>query len=194
MSRQLVAQSERGGVHQVGAPDLLDVGVFRDFLPVGGHHAFQRGQRAGDDADGRGDAHARGEDVVGGLRLVDVVVWRHVERIVGELAAVQLLCAVGNHFVDVHVGLCAGTRLPDVQRELVVPLSGRDFVAHAHDKVALLFRQHAAVVIGERRRLLGGRNAVDDFDGHVLLSDFEVLHGPLCLRAPELVALHAHFA
>ncbi len=76
VSRQFVAQGERGGVHQVGASDFLDVGIFSDFLAVGGHHALQGGQRARDDAGCRGDAHARGEDVVGGLRLVDVVIGR----------------------------------------------------------------------------------------------------------------------
>ena len=194
MARELVTQGQRGGIHQVGAPDLLDVGIFGDLLAVGGHHALQSRQRAGHNADRSGDAHTRGEDVVGRLRLVDVVVGRQVERVVGELAAMQQLRAVGDHLVDVHVGLRARAGLPDVQRELVVPLAAGDLIDHAHDQVAFVLRQHAAVVVGTRGRLLGRRNAVDDFDGDVFLADLEVLHRPLCLRAPQLVGLDAHFA
>ena len=81
-----------------------------------------------------------------------------------------------------------------MQWELVVPLSAGDFIDDAHDQVALVFGQHATVVVGAGGRLLGGGDAVDDLDGDVLLPDLEVLHRSLCLRAPELVGLDAHFA
>src|SRR5579859_1864270 len=48
--------------------------------------------------------------------------------------------AVGDHFVDVHVGLRAAAGLPDAQREVLVELSGNDFIGGLDDEPSLVWR------------------------------------------------------
>ncbi len=71
---------------------------------------------------GRGDVHRGREAVVRRLAHVDVIVRMH-RRFRAELAAEHLVGAVGDHLVDVHVGLGAGAGLPDHQREMIVELA-----------------------------------------------------------------------
>ena len=54
---------------------------------------------------------------------------------VSALAAQQFAGAVGQHLVDVHVGLRSRASLPDDQRELVGVLAGNDFIGCGHDGV-----------------------------------------------------------
>ena len=117
---ELLAQGERDGVHQVGAPDFGDVGV-GDFLLV--QRVAQRRHRRQQpvhDLLGRRDVHGGREGVVRRLRHVHVVVG--VDRLLrSHLAAGQLDGPVGDDLVGVHVGLGAAAGLPDVEGELVVP-------------------------------------------------------------------------
>lgn len=53
------------------------------------------------------------------LTLVDVIVGMH-GILAPQLPAEDLDGPVGNHLVDVHVGLRPGTRLPDYQGEVVL--------------------------------------------------------------------------
>ena len=66
-----------------------------------------------------GDVHGGGVGVVAALALVDVIVGVD-GRLAAELSAEQLDGAVGDDLVGVHVGLGAGPRLPDHQREVVI--------------------------------------------------------------------------
>ena len=77
---------------------------------------------------GHGDVHGGREDVVRGLRRVDVVVGVHgrAEVLGGER---------GKHLVDVHVARGAAAGLVDVDRELVVVVAGDDGVGRLHDRV-----------------------------------------------------------
>ena len=68
------------------------------------------------DAQHRRDVHGGGEGIVGGLRHVDMVVG------VQKLLARDVVAAVGDDLVGVHVGLGAAARLPHHQREVVVQL------------------------------------------------------------------------
>ena len=64
--------------------------------------------------------HCGGESVVGALALVDVVVG------VQQLFACDFVTAVCNDFVGIHVGLSAGTGLPDDKWEVVEELERRN--------------------------------------------------------------------
>ena len=84
--------------------------------------------------DGGGDVHGGGEGVVGGLGHVDVVV--RVDGLLGtELASEELNRTVGDDLVDVHVGLGAGTGLPDDQGEVVEELTLNDLVGGLDDSI-----------------------------------------------------------
>ena len=103
----------------------------RELLRLGGERARADAASAGSERDGdlaRGrDVHGGRKGVVRRLAHVDVVVRMH-RRLGAELAAEQLVGAVGDDLVDVHVGLGAGAGLPDHQREMVVELAVDDLV------------------------------------------------------------------
>ena len=81
--------------------------------------------------------HGGGERVVRGLRHVDVVVG--MDRLLGShLAAHNFNGAVGDDFVDVHVGLGAAPGLPDAQRKLVIELAGDNLVGGLHDELGFV--------------------------------------------------------
>ena len=63
-----------------------------------------------------------GERIVGTLGHVGVIVWMQ------KLFSCDFVAAVGNHFVDVHVGLGSTACLPHGQREMPVQLAGKYLV------------------------------------------------------------------
>ena len=132
VAAELLAEGDRHRVHQVGAAGLDDVGeLLRLRLQRRLERAHRRQQVVGDLAERR-QVDGGGEDVVGGLAHVDVVVG--VGAVAGE---------VGDHLVGVHVRGGAGAGLEDVDRELVVVLAVGDRVAGGGDP------------LGERRRRAG---------------------------------------
>ena len=89
---------------------------------------------------GRGNVHGRGKRVVRRLRHVDVVI-RMNGFLAAHRAAGNLDGAIGDHLVDVHVGLRAAAGLPDAQREMIVELAGDHFVGGLHDEPWLCRRR-----------------------------------------------------
>ena len=74
-----------------------------------------------------GNMHSCREGVIGRLRAVYIII-----RMNNFIAAciMQLLCSnVGNYFIDIHIGLCAGPGLIYNQREFVIPFALYDFIA-----------------------------------------------------------------
>src|SRR5260370_40539789 len=63
--------------------------------------------------------------------------------------------AVGDDFVDVHVGLRAAAGLPDAKREVLVEFSGDDFVGGPGNEAALFVREFAEVLVNKCGGLLG---------------------------------------
>ena len=82
--------------------------------------------------------HAGGEGVVGGLRLVDVIIREERLFAFADDLTCELVGTVGDDFVDVHVALRTRARLPDDERELIVELTGEDLIADSCDQVTLL--------------------------------------------------------
>jgi len=111
------------------------------------------------------------------------------KRRAGELGA-----AIGDDFIDVHVELRAAAGHPDVQREHVVVLACQYFIAGLHDQLVSLIVEPLASVVGDCGGFLQRRVGRDHLARNQILSDAEMLKGPLRLRAPELVCLHFHDA
>ena len=112
-------------------------------------------------------------------------------RLGAELAAEHLVGAVGDHLVDVHVGLGAGAGLPDHQREMIVELAVDHLLARPGRSRACA----SCVEIAERVIDLGG-GALDDAERadqrqrHALGADAEILPRALGLGAPVAVGRH----
>ena len=186
---EFLAERQRRRVLRVGAADLDDA---RECLRLRLQRVLQMRERRIEQARdlvGRRDVHRGREAVVRRLAHVDVIVGMH-RRFRAELAAEHLVGAVGDHLVDVHVGLGAGAGLPDHQREMIVELAV-DHLLRGLDDGA----RAAGVEQAERAVDLGG-GALDDAERadqrprHALGADAEVLDRALGLRAPIAVGRH----
>ncbi len=82
---ELLAEGERRGVLQVSATDLDDAGKLALLRLQGGLQFGQRRQQHLHGLHAGGDVHRRGVGVIGGLRLVDVVI--RVDRAVASFPA-----------------------------------------------------------------------------------------------------------
>lgn len=119
---ELLAKSQRSGVLQVSTANLDDVLELVDLDLESVTESLKGRQKGLLELDNGGNVHNGGEGVVGGGGHVDVVVG--VDRLLGAHGTTEdLNGTVGDDLVGVHVGLGAGTSLPDNQREVVQQLT-----------------------------------------------------------------------
>jgi hypothetical protein len=185
-ARDLLAERERRGVLQVGAPDLDDVLRGLCFFEKHVAQPPHRRHHVVSDRVCRRHVDRGGEGVVGGLALVDVVVGVDEPRL-AALAAEDLARAVGQHLVDVHVGLRPAARLPHHQRELVLVLAREHLVGRCDDRLAFSLVEQLQLDVDERRGLLDQHQRADQLARHLLGRDLEVLQRALRLSAPQPV-------
>jgi hypothetical protein len=93
-------------------------------------------------------------------------------------------------FVDVHVGLSAGTGLPDDEGKFTVVTAFERFIARLDDGSALLLVEHAECHIDHRGRTLDHDLSMHDGQRHRLAGKFEVDAAALGLRAPQPFRRH----
>ena len=176
VARELLAERDRDGVHQVRAAGLDDVlervGLGRER----GLELLERRQQPVRRDVERGEVHGAREDVVGGLAHVHVVVG------VGALAR-----EVADDLVGVHVRRGAGAGLEDVDRELVVVRALGDLVAGGGDAVREVGVEQAEIGVGARGGALDAAEPAHDRDRHALAGHGEVVDGLAGLPAPELL-------
>ena len=124
------------------------------------------------------------EDVVCGLGSVDVVVG--MEWSVRTEALSGLLCGeVADHLIDVHVCLGAAAGLPDAQRKLSVVVAFLDRLTGPFDQGNLLSGQQTVAPVDLCAALLDLCQGVDQLRGDSLITDGEVVEGPLGLGSPK---------
>ena len=137
------------------------------------------------DCDHGGNVHCRREGVIGGLAHVDIIVR------VAKFCARQLIGAVGNDLVRIHIRLRARAGLPDHQRKMLVELA-RDHLVASPGNHPQLFRRHFFGLqfgVCHRRCALENAERVRNLARHRLCSDADekILMASLGLRRPELV-------
>src|SRR3989344_3230301 len=136
-----------------------------------------------------GDMHGRGENVIGRLGLVDVIVGvdecltPSQREPIGHLAAGHLDRAVGNNLIDVHVGLGATSCLPDRKREMAAELVVNDLLRGADDKRRLFLGQQAQFHVGLGRRFFDDPQRADQDRLEMFCSDLKVDQRPRRLGA-----------
>jgi hypothetical protein len=171
---ELLAEGDRDGVHQVGAPGLDHVaqlgrlGLQRPGQGVQRRQQVVAGRRQGGQVDGAG------EGVVGGLAHVDVVVG--VDPLAGQ---------GGDDLVDVGVGVGARAGLEDVDRELVVVVPGRDRLGGGGDPLGPAGVQQPQVGVDPGRLGLDPGQHPHHLDRHPLPGDGEVLDRLVGLTLPQ---------
>ena len=116
----LLPQRQGRGIDQVRAADLEDLSPLVGLL--GEHPAalLQGRQQVLADAQRHRHVDRRGENIVGALAQVHVIVGMDGLAVGKAVAAAKLDGPVGDHLVGVHIGRGAGTGLEDIHRKLVV--------------------------------------------------------------------------
>ena len=177
----LLHEGDGDGVLQMRASRLDDAVVLCHEAAEGRGEEVDRGEQPVLDGDDGGDVHGGREGVVRALRHVRVIVW--MENFLPR----DLVAAVRDDLVDVHIGLRAAARLPYSEREVGGELAVEDFITCLADGGEPLFIQLAKRVVGDGGRLFQDAECVDDLGGHLLNADGEVLEAALRLRRPVLV-------
>ena len=111
-----------------------------------------------------------------------------MNRLLGAaLAAEEFVGAVGDHLVEVHVGLRARPGLPHHQREMIVELALDDLARGADDGAGTALVEKSEVAVGFGCGELDDAERMDDCDRHAILADAEILPRAFGLRAPIAV-------
>lgn len=122
---ELLGEGEWGGILEMGTADLDD-SLGLELVDLGlesGTKGLDGWEEALSNLESSGNVHDGWEGVIGGGGHVNVVVW--VDRLLGaHISAENLNGAVRDNLVGVHVGLSAGTGLPDGEWEVVNELKG----------------------------------------------------------------------
>ena len=109
-----------------------------------------------------------------------------VDVLVGTQPTAQdLIGAVGENLVHVHVERDARSRVEDIDNELIQVLTGQDLVAPGEDRFASLCVESAGLRVRERRRSLDAHECPNERGICPESTDRVVLDRPLGLRAPQ---------
>ncbi len=149
-----------------------------------GAQGAQCGQQPVQHAVDGSHVHRGGEDVVGRLAEVDLVVGMH-QSLHAALAAQQFGGAIGQHLVEVHVALRARAGLPYRQRKLLRMLAGQDLVRRLSYGLRLLCWQQTQVAVDHGAGALDLGQRQHDLLRHALGRDMEVFERALRLRSPQ---------
>ena len=120
----------------MGAAGLDDVPELSGLGIKGGLGAPEGGDEIGLDFGKSSEVHSCGDDVVGGLALVYVVVG--MDDTGADVAAHDLGGPVGDDLVGVHIGRGAGAGLEDVEDEVVIKLAVDDLLGSLNDGIFLV--------------------------------------------------------
>ena len=146
----------------------------------------ERGNQVGEDAGGGGDVHRGRKRVVRRLAHIDVIVWMH--RLLGaELAAQHFVGAIGDHLVEVHVGLGAGPGLPDHQRKVPVELAVDHLARGADDGAGAAPVEQSEFAIRLGGSKLDHAERMNDRHRHPLITDAEISPRPFGLGTPVAI-------
>ena len=106
----------------------------------------------------------------------------------------DLIAAVRDHFVDIHIGLSAAAGLPDSKRELAAEPAVHNLLADLTDQAAALLVKLSESAVGHSGRFLQDGKSPDDLYGHFFRPDLKVLVASLRLCAPVAVRGHSHLS
>ncbi len=108
-----------------------------------------------------GNVHRRWEGVVGRLRSVHMIIGMN-RLFRSDFAAQHLDRSIGDHFVDVHVGLGARPCLPNHQGKVFVELALDDLIGGRDDGLRQLALEEPHFDIGQGCSLLDDAERTDE--------------------------------
>jgi len=110
------------------------------------------------------------------------------------LPAQQLVGAIREHLVAIHVVRRAGPRLVGIDDELLAMPAGEHLVRGFHDGVRELGVQAAGFLVRQGRGFLDQDDGIDEGGEGSEVGDREVLPRALGLDAPQRLRGHGHLA
>ena len=188
---KFLTKRNRYGVHHVGATDLDDVAELACLFTQDRVQVLKGRYKTGVQFFGGGNVHRRRESVVRALSQVDVIVRVH-RMFAAQPAAENLDGAIGNHLVDVHVGVGAGSGLPDDKGEMIVEGAVDHFVGRAADCVGYWAIQQPKLLMDRRHRFFYHTECPEKGTGHPVAADGEIIQGSLGLGAPVPMGRNFH--
>jgi len=105
-------------------------------------------------------------------------------------AAEHLVGAIGDHLVDVHIGLGARAGVVGRERKMLVVLAVKDFLRHLHDGLCATRVEKPERTIGLSGGALRQRQRQDHRARHQLFADRKIMLRALGLRPPIGVLRH----
>ena len=185
-SGEFADQVNGGCIHCVSATDLDDGCKLPGFLVQRIVKVCQCRLEAPLDLGRCGGVHSRGARVVRRVGHVHVVV-RMDRRLRAKRAAEPEIGGVGNHFIDVHVGLRARSGLPHRQRKVLVQFAVSDVLSDSSNGRRTLAVERPKLAVDLGSRAFDGTERVHDPDRHALGTNTKVMQRPLGLCAPKPV-------
>ena len=144
----------------MSAPDLQDVLERRRLAKQLAVQRIERRQKVAAQGEQRGDVNGGRKQVVARLAAVYVVV--RVDRLTRMTrAGEQLVGALGDDLVGVHVARRARPRLEDVHHEMRVEPARGDFPSRPDNRVRQELRKQSERGVGHRRRRFERAQGVD---------------------------------
>ncbi len=192
-ARELLAERERRRILQVSAADLVYAPPFAAFGFKRCLQALQGGQQPAMGFPGGGNVHGARKAVVGGLAAVTVVVGMH-GLLAAKRAAEHFTGPVGDDLIGVHVGLGAGTGLPDGEGKVRVPATLHDFLCGRCQRLRNGWFQLAKLAVAACGAVFDDAERVYQGGRHGFAADGEMADGALGLRAPVAVRCHLNVA
>lgn len=177
----LLRKGDGDGILQMRAPRFDDALVLLHQAAEGVRKEVDAREQPVLNRNDGGDVHCRREGIVRALRHIGVIV--RVE----DFLTCDLVAAVRDDLVDVHVRLRAAARLPDGEGEVLREFARNDLIARCLDGIETLLVELAELIVRNRGGFFQNAERVDDLGGHLLDADGEVLEAALRLRCPVLV-------
>ncbi len=108
-------------------------------------------------------------------------------RVAAAGLAKQLVGAVRQHFVDVHVVRRARARLVNIDDEMLAVLAGENFIGRLHDRVGDLRVEPPRFLVRQRRRALYPHRRVDEGRQGPQPTDWKILDRAQSLHAVKRI-------
>ena len=173
----------------MGTADLDDVGKRPCLVIQCNPQSVVRRQQTGGKRARRGNVHRRGEDVIRGLSKIHVVIGVY-QPIHTTWTAQQFGRPVGQHLIDVHIGLRPRAGLPDRQRELVRMQPADHFASRGNDRLGLVHSEQAQCRVCASASRLDLDQGKDQLGRHAFRGNVEVRQRALRLRTPQACGRH----
>ena len=166
VAAELLTEGQRRGVHQVRPPDFDDIHEGCRFGGEAVAKPLNAGNRHLNNLRVRRDVHRGGVGVIRRLGFVHVVVGVDGLVALAQHTAIEDMRTVGDHLVDIHVGLGSTSSLPNHQGKGIIELSRQDLPTNRNNPIALFGRQDAEIGIRLGSRFLQMGKGPHNFERH----------------------------